>query len=233
MNTRRTDHYSHRSTAPGLVSAFRSGTRELHAAAEQSGILSDLLRGRGTVAGYALLLRNLLPAYVAMESILYSRMHTSQYEILSAPGIFRQSAIESDLTAIIGPGWRSAVPLLPVAGRYAERIRRVGGEDDLRWLGHVYTRYLGDLSGGRILKRVLSRSLPLPDDALCFYEFSGIGSIDNFKRRYLSAFDNLAHEQVIDPIVREARRAFRFNIELSNAVALLSGAAIDSTAVCE
>jgi heme oxygenase len=219
QNSRRTDSYSHQRTSPALVSGLRSGTRELHTAAERSGFISELLCGRGTIAGYALLLRNLLPAYVAMESILFSRMHIPEYEAIANPGIFRQFAIESDLTAIVGPGWPLAVPLLPAAERYAERIRHVGGDGDLRWLGHAYTRYLGDLSGGRILKRVLANTLTLRDDALRFYEFSEIDGIDNFKLQYLAALDNLAHGQIIGPIVREARRAFRLNIELSKAVA--------------
>jgi len=51
----------------GLAAALRESIRAIHAQAERSGIVSDVLRGRATRFGYALLLRNLLPASQEME----------------------------------------------------------------------------------------------------------------------------------------------------------------------
>src|SRR5207237_3072297 len=51
-------------------------------------------------------------------------------------------------------------------------------------ISHAYTRYLGDLSGGQIIKKILARSLALPPEALSFYEFPEIADIRRFKDAY-------------------------------------------------
>jgi heme oxygenase len=212
----------------GLVAALRSTTRELHVAAEKSGILRELLVGRGSVYGYAMLIRNLLPAYAAMESILRRSASTPGFGPIADPGVYRQAAIESDLCAIAGSGWRTDLPLLPVGERYAHRVRSVRHDERLLWLGHVYTRYLGDLNGGRILRRVLSESLRLGEEALHFYQFPRIGDVRRFQARYREALDIVAPPEVVTSICREAGLAFRYNIALSEAIAASCGPSIQA-----
>ncbi len=50
-----------------LVTALYLRTKALHVEAERTGIIRDLLRAEASRDGYILLLRNLLPAYRAME----------------------------------------------------------------------------------------------------------------------------------------------------------------------
>ena len=53
--------------APPIVTALYLRTKTLHVEAERTGIIRDLLRDEATRKGYVLLLRNLLPAYQALE----------------------------------------------------------------------------------------------------------------------------------------------------------------------
>lgn len=206
-------------SARELVSKLRSSTRELHSVAERSGIVRELLLGRGSVASYALLLRNLLPVYRAMEAELSARKVARELGCLADVRLHRADAIAADLNVLTGSRWRRTLPVLPAAKRYSERVRLIGSTDRSRVLGHAYTRYLGDLSGGQILKCLLGRTLSLSSDSLNFYEFPGIGNIDEFKAHYLRALDAYGDRQEqIDAIVDEAVVAFRCNIELSDAV---------------
>ena len=50
-----------------VVTALYLRTKALHLEAERTGIIRDLLRAKASREGYILLLRNLLPAYQAME----------------------------------------------------------------------------------------------------------------------------------------------------------------------
>ena len=50
--------------------------------------------------------------------------------------------------------------------------------DAPRLIAHAYVRYLGDLSGGRIVGRILARSPGLGPEALSFYDFPGIADPD-------------------------------------------------------
>ncbi|HEX7720278.1 MAG TPA: biliverdin-producing heme oxygenase [Woeseiaceae bacterium] len=202
-----------------MVPALRTATRELHRIAERSGIVRELLCGRGDVVDYALLQRNLLPAYRSMEQALQYRQREPLYRTIASPAVFRASAIEADLRAMVGKRWSRQLPVLAVARGYAERIAEVGYAGDVRLLAHTYTRYLGDLNGGQILKTLLKRSLGLPADVLTFHEFPMINDLAEFRLNYLSGLNAAVTDSTtIGIVAEEARRAFQFNIDLSDAV---------------
>lgn len=209
----------HRIPEAQLVSALRAATRALHRIAERSGIVRELLHGHADITDYALLQRNLLPAYRNMEHALQHRQGVPIYRTIASRAVFRASAIESDLHTLVGGDWRRQLPVLPLARAYAERIAVVGNPGDARLLGHAYTRYLGDLNGGQILKRTLQRSLGLASEALTFHDFPLVSDLAAFRMNYLSDLNAAVTESTtIGMIADEARRAFQFNIDLSDAV---------------
>jgi heme oxygenase len=85
-------------------------------------------------------------------------------------------------------------------------------------IAHAYTRYLGDLSGGQILKRLLANKPGLAPDELSFYDFPG-HDLTQLKTDYRTALDR-AGAQVKDPqaVIDEGSEAFRLNTDLSWAV---------------
>jgi heme oxygenase len=202
----------------GLVVAMRDRTRELHTRAEHSGIIAKILSNRGSVGGYKLFLRNILPAYQKMEQGL-KETKNSALACVARPELYRAAAIESDLVHLEGPNWEQTLPLLPACERYAQRVAVACEGDGTRLIGHAYARYLGDLSGGQILKRLLGRSLALGPQALNFYDFPDIPDADAFKAGYRKDIDE-AVDQIADlaAVIEEAFVAFELNIELSEAV---------------
>ena len=139
------------------------------------------------------------------------------------PEVYRSGAIRSDLEALCGANW-TALRLLPAAERYARHIAALSNDDAVLIIAHAYVRYLGDLNGGQILKRVLGKTLGLGAESLTFYDFPHIADLPAFTRQYRSRFDR--SEPLIGavgPLLAEADIAFRFNIELSEEV--LGGAA--------
>lgn len=82
-------------------------------------------------------------------------------------------------------------------------------------VAHSYTRYMGDLSGGQILKKVAQRALKLPStgEGLNFYQFEGIHSHKGFKQLYRSRMNELEMDtETKERIVKESNRAFGFNM---------------------
>jgi heme oxygenase len=201
-----------------LSEALRDRTRTLHVAAERSGIIGEILRGGGTRYGYGLLLSNLLPAYCELERGLDGHVGSPIMGAFANPALYRTLAIESDLIAMAGPTWRAAFALLPEGRQYAERIAAAAGGDGIRLIAHAYLRYLGDLSGGQIMKRLLAKSLGLDERALRFYDFPGISEIAAFKVEFRNALDRCAAGDDVNQIVDEAIWAFKLNIALSEAV---------------
>lgn len=216
------------SSSVGVVAALHSRTQSLHTEAERSGVIRDLLRGEASRAGYVALLRNLLPAYRALEQGLDAHRSSSGLAALAAFRLDRAAAIEADLTALCGNDWSETVPLLSAGHAYGARIAAVAEGHGTRLIAHAYTRYLGDLSGGLILRRLLSRSLALRDDQLSFYDFSRFGDPAALKAEFRRALDQAgAHARDPHAVVEEGAIAFQLNIELSRAVkqAVASGAA--------
>jgi heme oxygenase len=195
---------------------LRSATGALHARAERSGFVADMLHGRAGRAGYALLLRNLLPVYRAIEDGLEKPRDSSLLRPFARTELYRAARIEADLAALCGPILPADLPLLlPAGARYATRAARAAEGDGLLLIAHAYVRTLGDLSGGRMLGKLLKRTLALPADALNFYDFPDVPDIAVAKAAWRAALDAVAMPA---GLLHEARVAFRLNIALSEAV---------------
>lgn len=203
----------------GLTAEFRKRTRSLHVQAERSGIIRELLHGRASRFGYALYLRNLLPAYREMERGLARQRDAPGVGIITQPALCRATAIESDLVILCGQHWHALLPLLGAGERYASRVKAAGEGDGARLLAHAYVRYLGDLSGGQILGRSLSRSLGLGFRTLSFHEFPDIADLEGFKLAYRDAIDRAAAAMIdVEAVIEEAAVAFQLNMDVSEAV---------------
>ncbi|MBR0934181.1 heme oxygenase (biliverdin-producing) [Bradyrhizobium jicamae] len=200
-----------------LLDALRERTKELHAQAERSGTVADILHGRATRADYVLMLRNLLPVYRELEQKLSDRSGSSALGGVVRIELERATAIVHDLDHLFADWPNLAV--LPAAQEYVAAIQAASDGDGTRLIAHAYARYLGDLSGGQILKRLLERSLGLSPAALSFFDFPTIVDIPAFKAEYRAAISR-AGDEVNDlaAVVEEGARAFELNITLSMAL---------------
>lgn len=191
----------------------------LHRRAEKSGVIEDILRARSTRYKYALFLRNLLPAYEQLEKGLNRHRRSPGVRLLAQPALFRAPSLRSDLGVLFGRSWADRLPLLPAGRRYCHQIIEAAAGEGERLVGHAYTRYLGDLNGGQVIKKLLVRTLGVEPGGLTFYDFSGIDDLDQARRAFRSAIDQSGYEvSDTEAIVEEAAVAFQLNISLSKSV---------------
>lgn len=182
------------------LDAIKAATWALHTKAERSGIIADIIAGRANQYGVALLWRNLLPVYQALDRSAFGH-----------PALARSDAIEADLR-LLAPG--VDVPLLPEAAAYADRVRAAG--DGL--VAHAYVRYLGDLNGGRIMKHRLAACLGVMAAKVTFHDYPALADPGAFVRSYRSALDLAVQAVPHELAAGEALVAFEMNIALSQAV---------------
>jgi heme oxygenase (biliverdin-producing, ferredoxin) len=207
--------------ASDLSNALRERTQALHTRAERSGIINDVLCGKVSRYGYALLLRNLLPAYRHMEAGLEQHRQTPGVRAFARREVYRAQALEADLQALYGIEWAGSLALLPAGEQYGLRVTAAAQGDGAQLIGHAYARYLGDLSGGQILRRLLARAPGLRSHELSFYDFPDIGDAGVFKRSYRNALDQVAAEIAdTESVLLGAMAAFELNIAVSEAVQL-------------
>lgn len=198
---------------------LRIHTQCVHKEAERSGLIADLLHGRAARPDYAAYLANLLPVYERLEHHLAAGPSLAALRVFAAPALFRSAALRQDLAAIGGGG-----SPLPEARAYADAIDRAARGDGAPLLAHAYVRFLGDLSGGQILKPRLAHSLGLGPEALTFYDHPEIDDRVAYKLRLRSALDLVdASSSEAMRILDEAVAAFRHMIDLSLALARRQG----------
>ncbi len=115
---------------------------------------------------------------------------------------------------------------MPSTFRYTARIREVGHDWPGGFIAHHYTRYLGDLSGGQIIRTLLQRQYGFETNGVGFYLFADIAKPKVFKDVYRSQLDAVDWtEEERDRVIAEVGLAFRFNTELFDDLAAAKAAA--------
>ena len=193
-------------TVRSLSVAMREDSRSEHEAAEQSSFMSELLSGHVNGQGYVDYLLRLRAVYRTLEDTVRARRSDPVVGAFHDPMLERLATIEADLDHW-APGSAREVDS-PAAQAYCARIAESAWGGAL--LAHHYTRYLGDLSGGQAIGRVLDRSFDLDGAGLSFYEFPMRPK--PYKDAYRARLDGLDLDQDdIDRVVDEVKVAFALN----------------------
>jgi heme oxygenase len=199
-----------------LATKLREGTKKAHTMAENVGFVKCFLKGVVEKTSYRKLVSNLYFVYSAMEEEM--ERHSS-HPILSKiyfQQLNRKKTLEQDLSFYYGANWREQVAPSPAAQAYVQHIREVSASEPELLIAHSYTRYLGDLSGGQILKNIAQRAMNLSEgQGTAFYEFKEIPDEKAFKANYRKVLDELPiDETTADRIVDEANATFGMNMKL-------------------
>lgn len=198
--------------APATLSEhLRAGTRAVHGEAESTSFVSQLMNGALDVAAYADLAAQHLPIYRALEQASAQQLSDTRGRSLVFAELTRTPAIEADLAHLFGADWAANIDILPATQRYATAILASGASLPA-YAAHAYTRYLGDLSGGQIIKRMVQRHYGLGEEGVSFYTFTDIPKAKPFKDLYRERLDSLElSASEIDHAVAHAQGAFELN----------------------
>ncbi|MFI5608445.1 heme oxygenase (biliverdin-producing) [Amycolatopsis sp. NPDC051903] len=199
---------------------LRASTRVVHDRANHSTYMNALLGGELSLAGYTELAIQYFFIYQAIERAT----DTMTGDPVGGEFVFdelrRLPSLERDLAHLVGPEWRSTVRPLASTEAYAARVAEAA-----KWAGgyvaHHYTRYLGDIAGGQIIRRLLEKKFDLSGAGTLFYHFDDLGSAPAFRDRYrakldAAPWDDVARVRVID----ETLVAFEHNVAVFDELAL-------------
>jgi heme oxygenase len=193
---------------------IRTASHEQHVEAETSTFMSNLLGGRLGVAAYARYTEQLWFVYEALEGGAGRLASDPVAGPFIRSELFRLPALERDLEHLRGPGWRDSLSALPATRAYADRVRECAERWPGGYIAHHYTRYLGDLSGGQIIRDKAEKTwgFEKKGDGVRFYVFEEIPNPAAFKRTYRELLDAVnADELERQRIVAECKRAFALN----------------------
>jgi heme oxygenase len=201
-----------------LATKLREGTKKSHTMAENVGFVKCFLKGVVEKESYRKLVANLYFVYSAIEEEMERHKDHPILSHVYFPELNRKASLEKDLHYYYGNNWRDQVAPSSAAQAYVARIHEVANTQPELLIAQSYTRYLGDLSGGQILKGIAQRGMNLSDgQGTAFYEFADISDEKAFKAQYRQALDELPlDDATADQIVDEANAAFGRNMAMFN-----------------
>ena len=196
--------------------ALRERTRGGHSASEGANFMDDLMKGNGSREDYIALVAQHYFIYEALEGAAQHFADDSDAAAFISPQLTRLPALRADLQFLIGDDWLSTIAPLPTTQRYTARINQIAAEG---WAGgfiaHHYTRYLGDLSGGQIIRTLMQRQFGFETNGVGFYLFDEIAKPKEFKETYRDQLDAVGWSaEESERVIEEVVRAYQFNTDL-------------------
>lgn len=169
------------------------------------------------------------PIYLALEAGLRAHAGHPAIRPVLAPALFRGDALDEDLTALHGAGWAGRLAHAVGAG-LCRRLEMLATSDPALLTAHAYVRYLGDLNGGQLFARLVTRLLERAGQVLParlrFHDFGPPADVARLAGALRSGLDKLAGgDGQAQRIVAEAVHAFGQHVVLFDELAAASGLA--------
>ncbi|MEN8655369.1 biliverdin-producing heme oxygenase [Streptomyces sp. 21So2-11] len=193
---------------------IRTVTHEQHTEVNTSTFMSDLLDRRLGVDAYTRYTEQLWFVYRALEDAAESLRNDPVAGPFMQTELMRTAELERDLAHLRGANWRDGLAPLPATAAYAARVTECARTWPAGYVAHHYTRYLGDLSGGQVLRDTAEKTWGFEHkgDGVRFYVFEKITNPAAFKRGYRELLDQVnADDLEKQRIIDECKRAFDFN----------------------
>lgn len=208
-----------------LAERLKAETAALHVAVEGSVYMSSLMGGQLESAAYCALLRSLHPIYFALEAAIGRHEGHPLIAPVWQPALRRSLALQADLNVLYGADWADALVPVSQALAYAAHLREIGASEPGLLLAHAYVRYLGDLSGGQMLRRAVGQSLALADGrGVAFYDFGGADAMRALRHGFRAGLASLNPDiNTADAVVEEATLAFQRHQRLFEELAQQQG----------
>lgn len=199
-----------------LAQQLREGTTKSHSMAENVSFVKSFLGGVVDKKTYRKLVANLFFVYNALEEEIKKNKNHVAINPIYFPELNRKDSLCEDLQYYYGSNWSQYVEPSLATQNYINRIHEIGKNQPELLIAHAYTRYMGDLSGGQILKKIAQNAMQLNGtNGVSFYNFFNIKDDKAFKIKYRDALDNLPIDETqISQIIAEANTAFNLNMRI-------------------
>lgn len=199
-----------------LATQLREGTTKSHSMAENVMFVKSFLSGVIDPLSYRKLVANLYFVYSAIEEQMYLNRENPCISPIYFVELNRKDSLAKDLEYYYGADWTKEISPSTATDVYVDRIHTIGKNQPELLVAHAYTRYLGDLSGGQILKKITKNAMNLSgSQGTQFYEFDQIEDEKAFKFTYRNALDNIeVDKNLMTDIIAEANVAFSLNMKV-------------------
>ncbi len=142
-----------------LAVKLRSGTQKAHTDAENVGFMKCFVKGIVDKECLGKFLGNLYFVYGELEAAISKHQQHPVIKVMYFPQLNRLPFLEKDMLFYYGDLWPSYLKPSLATQKYVARLQQLSTHQPALLLGHAYTRYMGDLSGGQMLQKKLLNQL--------------------------------------------------------------------------
>lgn len=162
---------------------IKAATELAHAQAEEAPFISELMGGSLSPQAYLGYLRALLPIYQLLELRAEENAKNEPFKYFFHRELQRSDLLARDIVHLEEQFPDNAPEeTLESVSEYCSTL--TADISPARLLAHHYIRYLGDLSGGQAIAKLVSRHYKISSEALNFYNFTSLGDLVFYKSRY-------------------------------------------------
>ena len=207
-------------TIEPLSQQLRGVTAVIHRDAERTAFMRVFFRGELPRDAYIEWLRRQWFVYTALEDAGERLRHDPVVGRMYAPELLRVGRLESDLDVFTGGSWRDAGGPSEVTQAYVERIREVAATWPPGWVAHQWLRYMGNLGGQEILRRLVRQAYDVGEEAMAFHRYPDVDDPKAFLGGYHARMDSMPlDDETKARVAAEGGRAFQLNIDLTEELA--------------
>lgn len=220
-----------RTAAPddALSTMLREGTSVNHREAERRPFMRVFFKGETPRDAYVEWMARQWFVYDALEDVAEKLRGDEVVGRMYTPALLRRDRLAADLEVLIGSDWREQISPSPVTERYVERIRWCGDEFRPGWVAHQWLRYLGNVGGQQVLRRLGTKVLGLDGsgidvvdtrgDGLDFFRYD-VGEVGPFFADYHQRLNSMPLDlETKQQVVDEGDAAFQLNMDLTDELA--------------
>ena len=157
------------------IEKIRAATQEDHRLVEKTEFIQQLLQGRVSKTLYLVYLFSLREIYACLENHLKTLSARHPFATFDLEKLYRFDALHQDIDVLKSKlNVKEVASLqkhaLELSQNYLKRLNRLEKQNPVHLLAHAYLRYMGDLSGGQILRKTLLKKYngQLPVQFYCF-----------------------------------------------------------------
>lgn len=208
-------------TSLPFSAAIREATWGAHGDAEGATYLGDLMQGKLDLRRYADMVAQHHYAYEALEAANDAMRDDPVGGPFVDDRLDRGAALVADLEATLGAGWRDEIAPSAATTAYVDRINEVCSTWAGGFVAHHYVRYLGDLSGGQMMRGRIEELYSIDaGTGTAFYDFPLLGDLTAYKEAYRAKLDAAPWDEeergrIIEEILLGYHHNTRVLVELS------------------
>ena len=195
-----------------LSDLLKQKTSSIHQELESSTFVQQLFTGKLSSTEYYTYIKSLYDVYILLEEKILFDKETKFIRPIYFPELSRVSTIHKDINYL-----ESIIDHSKIYNYTLDSVRAylklIANASSHQLIAHCYVRYMGDLSGGQMLKKVVQKYYANDSEqGINFYTFS-IDNITAFKINYKEKMNSIKLSKIEqEEVLEEAEKAFFCNL---------------------